>query len=69
MKREDKLLRFGKNLKANRKKAKLTQAQLAEKINVDNRTIQKFEAGDSNITILNIYALAEALKISPSELL
>lgn len=53
----------------NRKKLKLTQRELAEKINVSDKQISKWETGISypDVTILN--SLAKALDISVSELL
>ena len=68
-KKKDKLELFGENLAALRKEAGLTQEKLAEKIDVDARTVQKFEAGEANITLLNIYALADALKVKPGDLI
>ena len=53
----------------NRKKLKLTQRELAERINVSDKQISKWETGISypDVTIIN--SLAKALEISVSELL
>ena len=68
-KKKDRLQIFGEKLADLRKKAGLTQEKLAELIDVDARTIQKFEAGEANITLLNIYALTDVLKVKTSDLL
>ena len=46
---------IGKNLLELRKQAKLTQMELAEKFNYSDKSISKWEAGDSmpSIEILN----------------
>ena len=46
---------IGKNLSNLRKQAKLTQMELAEKFNYSDKSISKWEAGDSmpSIEILN----------------
>lgn len=40
-------IRVGAFLKALRKEKKLTQEQLAEKLNVSGRTVSRWETGDS----------------------
>ena len=61
--------KIGKFIAECRKKQKLTQAQLAEKLNITDRTISKWETGkgmpDSSIMI----KLCDELKISVNELL
>lgn len=54
---------FGDKLKRLRKEKGLTQIDLAEKIDVSFQQIQKYEKGETNITITRLYALAEALEI------
>ena len=52
--------------------AKMDQPTLAEKSSVNIRTIQKIESGEAdagNITARNIIALADALDVSPKELI
>ena len=52
-----------------RKEKKLTQAQLAELIDVHEKYIGKIEAGKQNITIKTLNKLANALNIDVCRLL
>ena len=52
-----------------RKKQGLTQQQLADKLNLSNKTISKWESGSGSPDISNLSVLAEALEISVDELL
>ena len=52
-----------------RKKQGLTQQQLADKLNLSNKTISKWESGSGSPDISNLPVLAEALGISVDELL
>lgn len=45
------LKRFGKNLRRERKAQKITQDKLAERAKLNIRTVQKIEAGQTNILI------------------
>ena len=47
----------------------LTQVDLASKINRDQQSIQRLEAGRTNPTYLYLYEVAQGLEISLSELL
>ncbi|MBQ5607971.1 MAG: helix-turn-helix domain-containing protein, partial [Oscillospiraceae bacterium] len=62
-------VKIGKFIAACRKQENLTQAQLAEKLNITNRAVSKWETGkalpDSSIML----ALCDILKISVNELL
>ncbi|MCG3142240.1 MAG: HTH-type transcriptional regulator DdrOC [Anaerolineae bacterium] len=60
---------FGKKLQDLRKKRGLTQEQLAEIAEFDRTYISMLERGARNPSLLNIYRLAEALKITPADLL
>jgi len=60
---------FGKKLQDLRKKRGLTQEQLAEIAEFDRTYISMLERGARNPSLLNIYRLAEALKITPAALL
>ncbi|KAF7781649.1 hypothetical protein PRUB_b0945 [Pseudoalteromonas rubra] len=56
--RIDKLMRrLQRNLRQLRYKNKLSQAQLAAKLNVDQSTISNFESGRSVMTIEQVYEL------------
>ena len=52
-----------------RKKQGFTQQQLADKLNLSNKTISKWESGSGCPDISNLPVLAEALEISVDELL
>lgn len=60
---------FGKRLKNKRKELGLTEEALAKKADLDLSYIESVERGDENITFERIIALAEALQISPKELM
>jgi transcriptional regulator with XRE-family HTH domain len=50
-----------KFLKLERTRAELTQAQLAERLGWDQRTISDIETGEKRVTALELLALGEAL--------
>lgn len=47
----------------------LTQEQLAEKLDVSIKYLQRVEAGDENLTIASVVNIANALAIEPNYLL
>ena len=59
----------GKLIAALRKKQGLTQQQLADKLNLSNKTVSKWESGKGSPDISNLSVLAEALGVSADELL
>ena len=59
----------GKLIAELRKKQGLTQQQLADKLNLSNKTISKWESGSGSPDISNLPVLADALGISVDELL
>ncbi|MDR1167757.1 MAG: helix-turn-helix transcriptional regulator [Heliobacteriaceae bacterium] len=63
------LKKLALNIKMKRMQRQLTQAQLAEKIDVHEKYIGKIETGRQNITIKTLNKLAEALEISIGEFL
>ena len=48
---------------------KLTLEKLAEKLCVDPRTVQRFETGERNVSLKWIEKIADALDVSPQELI
>ncbi|MBQ8537977.1 MAG: helix-turn-helix transcriptional regulator [Clostridia bacterium] len=62
-------IQTGKLIAALRKKQGFTQQQLADKLNLSNKTISKWESGSGSPDISNLPVLAEALGISVDELL
>lgn len=63
------LLYLGKTIKQLRRQLGLTQSQLAEKINVSYQQIQKYEKGESQISLQRYIELASALETAPHTLL
>ena len=47
----------------------MTQAKLAERVDLELRTIQKFEAGEINIPLTTLYRVRRALSCSWEALL
>ncbi len=58
---------FAKNLKLYRNKRNLTQAQLAEKLNVHVSTIARIETAEHQISAKNIDRIIEILDVSYGE--
>lgn len=59
---------YSDNIKRLRQAAKLTQAQLAEKVNVEQPTVQRWESGKRKPSIDDLEGVAGALGVSLSEL-
>lgn len=59
---------IGQTIQAIRKGAKLTQFDLAEKIGISHRQLQRIESGASDINMSTLVDIAEALGVSLSEL-
>jgi len=70
MKQEYKALyeKFGLNVVFYRKRERLTQLQLAEKVNIDRSHISAIELGNVGVSMDVIFKLCEVLKITPKEL-
>ena len=60
---------FGSKLYEIRKKRKISQEKLAERIGVSRQAIQKWEAGSSYPDSVNLLALARSLQVSTDILL
>ncbi len=60
---------FSKNLQFLRKEKHLTQSELANKINVDQTTIGRWEDGNREPTIGNVANIAEVFNVSIPDLL
>lgn len=61
-------MRYSLNLKPFRQRAKFTQQQLAEKVGVEQPTIQRWEAGKQKPSLDDLDKLAGALGVHPGEL-
>ncbi len=55
---------IAENIAALRKSAKLTQAELAEKLNYSDKAVSKWERGDSIPDVLVLYELAELFSVT-----
>ena len=60
---------FGANLRRLRVQEGLTQAKLAERVEVELRTQQKFEAGEINVPLATLIRIQSALGCSWEALL
>ena len=63
------LTNFGLNLKNLRKTKNLSQEELAHMCELDRTYISSIERGKRNLSLINIYKLSKALKISVCQLL
>lgn len=63
------LRKFGANLRRERNLKGLTQEQLAEKVNLNSRNLQKIEAGETNVLVTTLIRLRKALGFSGDKLL
>jgi len=60
-KQAGKLKRFGANVRRERVRKGLTQERLAERVDLNIRTVQKIEAGHVNIVLTTAMRLQKAL--------
>ena len=59
---------FSKNLKYLRTTRKISQQQLANKLEIDRSTISKWETGDFDPTVGNVIAIANLLGVPVADL-
>lgn len=59
------LKNFGKRIRALRKERGISQERLALMSGLDRSYVGGVERGERNVSILNIWRLAEALKMNP----
>ena len=62
------LQKFGKRLKSLRLDHNLTQLELAEILDMSPNFIGMIERGERNTTVENVFKIARALNIKPSNL-
>ena len=65
----DTLKRFGDKVRELRIKKGLSQEQLAELSGLHRTYISSLELGKRNVSLINIFALAKALSVTPDKLL
>ena len=63
------LKKFGRRIQHLRKKAGLTQSELAEKIDVSQEVISRVECGHAGVKLSRLALMAKALGVKPKELL
>lgn len=63
------MLAFGSTVRAARLKRGISQEQLALLTGLDHSYMGGVERGDSNVTLLKMYAIAQALDMSLAELI
>ncbi len=61
--------RIGSNIAAQRKRAGLTQAGLAERLNYSDKAVSKWERGESMPDVLTLMQLAQQFEITVNDLL
>lgn len=59
---------FGERIRTLRQNRGLSQERLAELAGVHRTYLSSLERGERNVSLDNIYAIAEALGVSPAEL-
>jgi transcriptional regulator with XRE-family HTH domain len=67
--RADSLKQFGERIRARRLERGLTQLELAEGAGVDRKTISRIENSRFSPSLINIYAIADALNIEVRDLI
>jgi transcriptional regulator with XRE-family HTH domain len=59
---------FGKTIRELRQKQELSQSQLAMRSGMHRNYVGSVERGERNLSLLNIHALARALRTRPAKL-
>lgn len=60
---------FGENVRSQRRKTGISQDELAARAGLHRTYISSIERGNRNVSLENIYAIAEALACDPRDLL
>ena len=62
------LILLGKNIAKYRKEKHLSQEKLAEMVNLSREYITRVENGQTNISLKNLFAIADALEVGFNQL-
>lgn len=62
------LTQFGRAVRAQRTKLKISQEELAERAGLHRTYISDIERGSRNVSLLNIHQIAKALELTTVEL-
>ena len=65
---KDTILKFGLKVRVERQKKKFSQEKLAELADLNRNFVGMIERGETNVTLKNIEAIANALKLDIKEL-
>lgn len=68
MNHEDYLKSFGGTIKLLRKYKKMTQVEMACKLNINDRTLRRYEEGRKNMTLDMFTKITEYFRLTPLEL-
>lgn len=60
---------FGEQVRATRKELGWSQEELADACGLDRTYIGGVERGERNVSLLNIFKIAQALKVKPAHLI
>ena len=60
---------LGENLRRIRHETGISQEELADRANLHRTYISSIERGERNVSIENIFAIAQALNVPPADLL
>ena len=63
------LIQFGKQMRKEREKQKISQEKLAERAELHRNYVGAVERGEKNISLINIEKIAKALQIETSDFL
>lgn len=69
LQKNNKEMNINENIKQERKKAGMTQKELAEKLSVYQKDVSRWETGERTPSIKNIYRICEVLDIPINTLL
>jgi putative transcriptional regulator len=61
--------KFGQHVKSIRMEKGLTQVEVSSRMNKDQQSLQRVESGNVSPSLFYLISLAEALEITPAELI